>query len=133
MSNSYPGSFPSGCPCRGLTLDRLVQPRILAVLAGESLHGYRIAERIARAPRSRGRPDVTGIHRFLRAMERRGLLASSWESSRSGPARRLYRITETGRDCLAVWAGTPESHRAEIGTVLRLARRSLPRIGTKKG
>ena len=34
------------CPCGGRTLDKLIQPAILVVLAAGPLHGYRLAERI---------------------------------------------------------------------------------------
>jgi PadR family transcriptional regulator PadR len=129
MSSSI--ARPAGCPCAGVSLDRLVQPRILAVLAGGSLHGYRIVEEIAGAAGLRGRPDVTGVYRSLRSMERRGLLTSCWEASRSGPARRLYRITGAGRTCLETWAGTLEAYRKEIVAVLRLARRPRRQAGAR--
>lgn len=38
------------CPCKGGTLDRLIQPAILAVLAEGPLHGYRLAARISEIP-----------------------------------------------------------------------------------
>ena len=36
----------SDCPCSGGTLDKLVQPAILAALTEGPIHGYRLAERI---------------------------------------------------------------------------------------
>ena len=36
----------SDCPCSGATLDKLVQPAILAALTEGPIHGYRLAERI---------------------------------------------------------------------------------------
>ena len=38
------------CPCVGGTLDKLVQPAILAVLAEGPIHGYRLAERLGAMP-----------------------------------------------------------------------------------
>ena len=38
------------CPCAGVTLDKLIRPAILAVLADEAMHGYQVAERIREMP-----------------------------------------------------------------------------------
>ena len=81
----------SNCPCSGGTLDKLVQPAILAVLSESPSHGYRIAERIAEMPNFVGeKPDVSGIYRFLKKMEATGLVTSSWETGGQGHAKRLY-------------------------------------------
>ena len=49
MTKSNTGSdrmiILSHCPCSGATLDKLVQPAILAALTEGPLHGYRLAER----------------------------------------------------------------------------------------
>jgi DNA-binding PadR family transcriptional regulator len=113
------------CPCTGATLNKLIQPAILTVLADEELHGYRIAQRIADMPMFHGeQPDASGIYRFLRAMEERDLVLASWDVSDRGPAKRLYKMTAAGRRCLSRWVETLESHREAIGTLLVLARRA---------
>ena len=38
------------CPCTGRNLDKLIQPAVLALLAGESMHGYRLVQRLGREP-----------------------------------------------------------------------------------
>jgi DNA-binding PadR family transcriptional regulator len=79
------------CPCDGGTLDRLIQPAILVVLADGPLHGYRLAERISELPGFAGqRPDASGVYRFLKVMEGKGLVCSSWDISGSGPAKKAY-------------------------------------------
>ena len=58
------------CPCSGATLDKLVQPAILAALTEGPIHGYRLAERINEMAGLFGeKPDVSGIYRFLKKME----------------------------------------------------------------
>ena len=90
------------CPCQGGTLDRLIQPAILVVLAGGPLHGYRLVERIGALPGFAGqKPDASGVYRFLKAMEGRELVASAWDVSASGPAKKSYQITPAGQQCLA--------------------------------
>ncbi|MDZ7617664.1 MAG: helix-turn-helix transcriptional regulator [Patescibacteria group bacterium] len=114
------------CPCMGGTLDRLIQPAILLVVQEGSLHGYRIAERIAEIPGFAGqKPDVSGVYRFLKSMERKGLLTASWEVSESGPARKCYEITSNGQQCLAEWIKTLEEYRKSIAALLRAARRTM--------
>jgi poly-beta-hydroxybutyrate-responsive repressor len=115
----------SNCPCAGVSLDRLVQPAILTILAGGSLHGYRIVQRIAEIERHR--PDATGVYRSLRAMEKRGLVVSSWDLSDTGPARRSYTVTRAGEECLGRWVETLEKHRQAIGRLLAEARKAAAR------
>ncbi len=113
------------CPCSGGTLDRLVQPAILVILMDGPLHGYRVAERIGQMPGfASTKPDKSGVYRFLKTMEGKGLLASSWDVSDGGPAKRVYRITESGEACLHKWITTLEGYRKSITNLLRLARRS---------
>lgn len=120
------------CPCAGATLDKLIQPAILTVLARQDLHGYRIAERLAQMPPFRGhKPDVSGVYRFLRAIEERGLVVASWDVSRRGPAKRLYALTPAGRDCLSRWIDTLDHYREAIGDLLALGREAVAAAGTR--
>jgi poly-beta-hydroxybutyrate-responsive repressor len=83
----------------------------LLLLIGEApAHGYDLLEQIDEL----GVPntDPGGLYRTLRAMEQDGLVASRWEHSSTGPARRTYALTEEGVDWLHAWAGAlRESHR----------------------
>lgn len=63
----------------------------------------------------------------MRAMEGRGLVASTWNPSRTGPAKRLYRLTKSGRACLRSWINTLETYRSELAGFLTYARRSVGR------
>jgi PadR family transcriptional regulator, regulatory protein PadR len=113
------------CPCTGGTLDRLLQPAILAILASGPLHGYRLAERIGSLPGFTGpKPDVSGVYRFLKSMERKGLVVSTWSLSESGPAKKSYEITAAGRQCLREWVNTLAKYREGIGVLLKLARKA---------
>lgn len=111
------------CPCTGETLDRLIQPAILIVLSEGPLHGYRLAERIGEMAGFAGqKPDVSGIYRFLKRMDQKGYVVSSWDLSEGGPARKCYRITPAGQECLRNWIETLEEYRANITNLLRMAR-----------
>ena len=114
----------SACACSGANLPKLVQPSILAALSKEPLHGYALAQRLAReGTHVNAPPDHSGIYRLLRSMERRGLLTSELVESESGPARRLYALTDRGRLCLEHWTGALARYRETINAVLNLCRK----------
>lgn len=73
---------------------------ILLVLAEVRAHGYDLPALLA--PLGLGRTDRGLVYRTLRAMEADGLVASAWDLSPTGPARRTYSVTPAGRE----WAGT---------------------------
>jgi PadR family transcriptional regulator, regulatory protein PadR len=92
---------------------------ILAVLEGESLHGYAIIE--ALSVRSGGELDLpTGtIYPALRRLEAAGYLDSAW-SEASGRRRRTYRLSRSGRRALAAkrreWAEFTQVVGGVLGT-----------------
>ena len=73
---------------------------ILLVLGEAPTHGYDLP--VLLAPLGLGTTDRGFVYRTLRAMEAEGLVASAWDSSPSGPARRTYTVTPAGRE----WAVT---------------------------
>ena len=69
---------------------------ILLVLGDEPAHGYDLPALLE--PLGLGGTDRGFVYRTLRGMEADGLVASSWASSPTGPARRTYTVTAAGRD-----------------------------------
>jgi poly-beta-hydroxybutyrate-responsive repressor len=128
-SRTQPSASPAAemgqCPCTGVTLDKLIRPAVLTVLAGGDLHGYAIVQRIGEMSIFRGQsPDAAGVYRALRAMEKEGMLSCQWDVSGRGPAKREYRITPSGRQCLEQWAMTLEQYRQAIGDLLGAVRQA---------
>ncbi len=116
------------CPCYGETLDRFVRPTVLAVLAEapEGLHGYLISQRLEKVALFSGNPpDPTGLYRALKSMEEDGYLTSEWDVEGGGPARRIYRLTGSGRECLAHWAATLESYSKNLEQTLKFIKQQL--------
>ncbi|MCL2419529.1 MAG: helix-turn-helix transcriptional regulator [Conexibacteraceae bacterium] len=69
---------------------------ILAVLAGEPLHGYAVIEALkARTGGALALPEGT-VYPALHRLEADGLLRSQW-STHSGRRRRVYSITRRGQ------------------------------------
>ncbi|EQB22708.1 Transcriptional regulator, PadR family [Dehalobacter sp. UNSWDHB] len=108
------------CSCEGYNLDKLIQPKILVLLNKhhEGLHGYRIIEVLNQQPLWNEPADSTGIYRALKTMEDKKLLQSDWDTSGAGPAKKIYRITETGRTCLANWVKTLKKYQESILQIL---------------
>ena len=107
------------CPCTGNTLDKLIQPMILTILSQEDLYGYLIVQEIAEKPMFNGqKPDGTGVYRSLKLLEKRGLVSSEWSLSDSGPAKRFYKLTKAGSECLLRWIASLEAYRQAIGALL---------------
>ncbi|MBA3606019.1 MAG: helix-turn-helix transcriptional regulator [Actinomycetota bacterium] len=76
---------------------------LLVLVAAGPTHGYDLLEQVRQAGIRLADPG--GLYRTLRAMEREQVLASWWENSSSGPPRRTYTLTSTGRAALAVQVG----------------------------
>jgi len=140
-SQKNPNLFDQ-CPCVGATLDKLVQPAMLAILAKGPLHGYELAKKIGEIPHFlKEAPDVSGVYRMLKTLETRGMVTSEWEigsdatrnsgsdatrsSSQGGRPKRLFTITEAGLQCLAHWNQTLHSYHKAIGSLLKATQKTL--------
>lgn len=121
------------CPCTGGTLAKLVHPAVLTILADGPLHGYRIVEHMATMPVTGGnRPNPTGVYRVLQALEKEGYVTSMWDLSDRGPARKSYRLTRAGTQCLSRWIETLDDYRRAIGKLLSEARRTTAVTGRRE-
>ena len=103
------------CSCKGYNLDKLLQPNILILLAKKSLHGYSIIQALEKKDLFFGeKADNTGIYRTLNKLEEKGMIRFEWELENTGPARKVYHITDEGLTCLSNWIVTLESYRKII-------------------
>ena len=73
---------------------------ILAALADGPLHGYAIAREIERRSENALTLGEGSLYPALRALEADGMVESRWETPPSGPARKVYAITDAGRETL---------------------------------
>ncbi|HEX2108964.1 MAG TPA: helix-turn-helix transcriptional regulator, partial [Rubrobacteraceae bacterium] len=67
-------------------------PVILLSLREWNSYGYELMERAAAFGFEAMNPGT--LYRTLRQMEKEGIVESTWETSRGGPARRMYSITD---------------------------------------
>jgi transcriptional regulator len=74
---------------------------VLAALEAEPAHGYAIIQRLRRrSDEVFSLPEGT-VYPALHRLERDGLLKSRWTAA-SGRRRRVYRLTRSGAEALAV-------------------------------
>src|SRR4030042_3465968 len=74
-------------------LDKAVSP----------MYGYQIAKLIESRTKDVDIMKQGALYPVLRSLESAGLLASEGEPSVTGPPRRYYRITPSGREALVKW------------------------------
>jgi poly-beta-hydroxybutyrate-responsive repressor len=79
----------------------LLTTTLLAFLKNWNAYGYQLTQRLAEA----GLPafDSGTVYRTLRQLERTGMVSSFWDTSESGPARRMYSLTKAGDLFLSGW------------------------------
>jgi len=69
---------------------------VMAILQDGPLHGYGIAREIRQRSSEALKLGEGTLYPVLRALEQDDLVESRWETQASGPARRLYVLTEKG-------------------------------------
>lgn len=90
--------------CPGFRVDRFLQPCLLLFLLEKPAHGYELMERVKAFFFQNTSLDPGLLYRTLRRMEENGLVVSTWVTETSGPAKRVYSITEEGKVALRLWA-----------------------------
>ena len=91
---------------------------IMAVLSEASCHGYAIAREIER--RSDGSLGVKegALYPALRVLESNGLIEGSWQQQTGVPARKVYKLTQSGHAELEKSASAWRHYAASFERVL---------------
>ncbi len=90
-----------GCSFRSRdfgNVERFIEPCILLLLSKDSSHGYGLMEDLEK--HCGEKVDIGDFHRTLRRMERDGWVKSDWEKNEAGADRRVYTITQEGKEFL---------------------------------
>lgn len=83
--------------------ERYIQPSILLGLISKASYGYELINDIQKFGFIDGPAPPGMIYRHLRQLENDGLVLSQWETEGTGPAKRIYNITEEGKEVLSFW------------------------------
>jgi PadR family transcriptional regulator, regulatory protein PadR len=79
----------------------MLSSSLLAFLRRWNAYGYQLVQELSKAGLANF--DSTTVYRTLRQLERAGLVSSFWDTSESGPARRMYALTKAGETMLDLW------------------------------
>lgn len=96
-----PGQGPKGSGRQPRLHGDLLASSLLAFLRNWPAYGYQLVRELSKA----GLPafDSATVYRTLRQLERSGMVSSFWDTSESGPARRMYSLTRAGETFLNLW------------------------------
>jgi len=89
-----------------------LQPFLLLALEQWESHGYELIRRMTAFGFEA--LDRGSVYRVLRQLEKDGLVSSGWDTSKEGPARRLYSLTDAGRDYLNMWASALRGYQSML-------------------
>ncbi len=107
------------CSFEGERRQRWVEPSILYTLWGSPKHGYEIMSALPELGFVRGNADPGAIYRTLRTMEENDLVKSEWDTSGTGPAKRIYALTEEGREHLTCWLDALKERRDSLNAFIK--------------
>lgn len=122
------------CPRR---IGRFLEPCLLLLLREDASHGYNLLDALRQFGFAPGSVDTSVVYRILREMEQAGWVSSQWDTSSSGPPRRVYTVTPDGEAYLAAWINDLRSTRDEIDqfieTYVRQTNKQDPPLPNKEG
>ena len=103
---------------------RMLEPALLLLLHRGPAHGYTLAEQLGEFGLGGLNPSV--VYRALRDMEARDWVSSTWDEKQTqGPPRRVYFLTATGDEVLALWAQDLAEARRRIDHLLQSYHRHM--------
>jgi len=82
-------------------VEKFIKICLLTLLYNETSHGYSLIEGLGEYGFEKEDLSISTIYRNLRKMEKEGLVISSWKESSSGTKKRVYTITENGKESLS--------------------------------
>jgi PadR family transcriptional regulator, regulatory protein PadR len=95
-----------------------VVPVLLLMLKQWHSYGYELMEKLGTFGFTMMNPGT--FYRTLRQMEKDGMVSSSWDTSETGPARRIYTITASGEAYLNYWAESLNQYQRMMDTFFQL-------------
>ena len=92
------------CSCAMGNLYRFVEPLILYLLKTKgSIHGYELIDALNHHALTDSVIEPGALYRNLRRLEVNGHVESAWDTTGSGPAKRLYVLTPKGEEHFREW------------------------------
>ena len=113
---THAGKSSGGTP--GALPENWLTAVVLLILRDWSSYGYDLMKRLAAF--GFAAMNYGTLYRVLRQLEKDGMVSSAWDTTKTGPARRIYAITEAGEAYLKLWADSLEQYRKMMESFFRL-------------
>lgn len=98
---------------------------LLMMLRSWNAYGYELVRQLTLF--GFGAIDPANVYRALRELERDGYVTSEWDTNvTSGPARRVYTITDAGVEALALWSSALDNYRQSLDRFFQLYQGGMP-------
>ena len=105
--------------------ERYIQASILMGLLSKPSYGYELISTIQSFGFIEGDAPPGMVYRHLRQMEEDNLVKSHWDTGKSGAAKRIYTITEEGKEVLSYWAAFMASKAKKLNNFVNLYQNAL--------
>ena len=103
--------------CKGLYLDKLIQPCILIELSKEPCHGFLLMKRLREDGYTDESLDPAGFYRNLKKMEKDGYLTSE-SAGKGSKAKKIFSITDFGKQALHNWETSLKRYEAHVSRIV---------------
>lgn len=103
--------------CKGLYLDKLIQPAILISLFSEPSHGFLLLHKLKASGLVEQSLDTAGFYRMLKRMEKDEYIESRIDDT-SGKVRKVYSITDFGKQALQSWSNALDNYSRHIARLV---------------
>lgn len=100
--------------------ERYIQASLLLGLLTKPSYGYELISSIQSFGFIKGEAPPGMIYRHLRQMEEDNLVQSQWETGDSGAAKRIYTITDEGREILSYWIAFMDGKARQLNNFVRM-------------
>lgn len=100
--------------------ERYIQASILLGLLTKSSYGYELISTISSFGFVEGEAPPGMIYRHLRQMEDDNLVQSQWDTGHSGAAKRIYTITDEGKEVLSYWIAFMEGKAKKLNNFVQM-------------
>lgn len=95
-------------------MERFLEVCLLLLLFDKQGYGYGLIEELADFGFTSEDMNIGSLYRSLRKLEEQGQVTSVWEEAPQGPKRRVYEITQRGKDELDNWIPILKERKSRI-------------------
>lgn len=103
--------------CSHGRMQKFIEPCLLLLLTQKSTYGYDLIDKLDKFGIKS--PDPGTVYRYLRDLEEKEMVSSSWDTENSGPAKRSYQVTKAGMEYLKAWVVRIEKNRGILDRFLQ--------------